>query len=512
MKTQNMKKGLSFLAAVLCVGLVQTQAQSSFDGYALYNKSNQNTAYLIDKDGNIAHSWSCAESCNYAVKLKDDGNILRGATVSGASFSGGAVGGLIQELDASANVVWEYLYSDADHCAHHDFCPLPNGNVILGAWESKTAAECTQAGVNGASSDHWPTHFIELQPDGAGSATIIWEWHIWDHMIQDFDVSKDNYGVVADHPELMDINAISPSGGGPGPGGSSGDWYHVNGISHNEALDQLVFTSRTASEFFIIDHSTTAAEAASHSGGNSGMGGDFIYRWGNPSNYGAAGTQIIPAACHDPRWIPAGRPYAGYIQFWNNEGVSSSTSAVDLILAPESGSNYTLSAGSAYAPTTYTKRHITLDNSTGQSASDRMSNGNIFVAVSGGYMYEVDSNDNLVWQYNASPAKAFRYECDHPGIAALLGSNPCGLASSVDELTNADIVAYPNPSNGIVSFKGMELSNQYEMTVYDSFGKFILSSKNENSINLENAAPGIYMVNIVLDGSKLISKKITIVK
>ena len=123
-------------------------------------------------------------------------------------------------------------------------------------------------------------------------------------MIQDFDSSKDNFGVVADNPELMDINAISGGGGpgpGPGPGGGGGDWFHVNGINYNAELDQIVFTSRFASEFYIIDHSTTTAEAAGHTGGNSGMGGDFIYRWGNPSNYGTPGTQTIPGPVHDPR-------------------------------------------------------------------------------------------------------------------------------------------------------------------------------------------------------------------
>jgi hypothetical protein len=50
----------------------------SFDGYALYNLQNNNTAYLIDENGDIAHSWSCNVSCNYSVLLKENGNIVRG--------------------------------------------------------------------------------------------------------------------------------------------------------------------------------------------------------------------------------------------------------------------------------------------------------------------------------------------------------------------------------------------------------------------------------------------------
>src|SRR5207248_2769403 len=42
------------------------------------------------------------------------------------------------------------------------------------------------------------------QPPHGGE--IVWEWHAWDHLIQEFDPQKANYGVVADHPERVDIN------------------------------------------------------------------------------------------------------------------------------------------------------------------------------------------------------------------------------------------------------------------------------------------------------------------
>ena len=30
----------------------------------------------------------------------------------------------------------------------------------------------------------------------ATEALPVWEWHAWDHLVQDLDASKDNFGVV----------------------------------------------------------------------------------------------------------------------------------------------------------------------------------------------------------------------------------------------------------------------------------------------------------------------------
>ena len=59
----------------------------------------------------------------------------------------------------------------------------------------------------------------------------------------------------------------------------------VNSVDYNEAFDQIILSSHNFNEIWVIDHSTTTAQAASHSGGNSGMGGDLLYRWGNPRAY-----------------------------------------------------------------------------------------------------------------------------------------------------------------------------------------------------------------------------------
>lgn len=489
-----MKKHLTILVLVVLSAFTSNVFAQDFNGFTLYNNQNSATAYLLDEDGEIAHSWSCNVNANYALFLKDDGNLIRQGVVSGAQLDGAAAGGIIQELDKDANIVWEFTYSTADYRSHHDFAVMPNGNVLLVAWEVKTATEMTAAGYN-SSTEKWPTHIIEVQQNGTGGE-IVWEWHMWDHLIQDTDQSKPNYGVIADHPELMDINVPTSTGGRPGRGG---DWFHVNGIDYNADLDQIVFSSRLLSEIMIIDHSTTTAEAAGHSGGNAGKGGDILFRYGNPSNYGSTGTQVIAGACHDARWIKDdGRPNGGYIQFFNNVGGTGGSSVVDAINPLRDGYNYTFTDGS-YSPTSHDWRHECLDDADGQSASDRLSNGNIFVALSKNYMYEVTESGTVVWQYNDGPPKAFRYECEHDGIKTLL-DNPCEV-SSVEGLSENAITLYPNPTNGKLFFEGLNETANFK--VIDVLGQEVINIENANTIDVSSLSKGNYMVEISIDNQIL---------
>ena len=78
---------------------------------------------------------------------------------------------------------------------HHDIEPMPNGNILIIAWERKSVEETLAAGrepelvaVNGL----WPLHIIEVSPVRPTGSEIVWEWHVWDHLIQDFDRTKAN--------------------------------------------------------------------------------------------------------------------------------------------------------------------------------------------------------------------------------------------------------------------------------------------------------------------------------
>src|SRR5205823_7110527 len=147
------------------------------------------------------------------------------------------------------------------------------------------------------------------KPTGKTTGEVVWEWLIWDHLIQDHDSSKANYGDVAKHPERIDLNFGEGEGLAPlfaqkdgldklrsigyvrSPPGRNQPynpgWTHLNSVAYNPELDQIVLSALGFSEVWIIDHSTTTAEAAGHSGGRRGKGGGLLYRWGNPRAYRA---------------------------------------------------------------------------------------------------------------------------------------------------------------------------------------------------------------------------------
>ncbi|MFC1573215.1 aryl-sulfate sulfotransferase, partial [Candidatus Eisenbacteria bacterium] len=282
-------------------------AQEPYEGETLVSPMTTTTTHLIDMDGASHKTWHGADRPASMAYLLADGSILRPCRHPEGAFMGAAAGGRVQRIDADDTVVWDYLFSTDDYQQHHDIEPMPNGNVLVVAWERKTNVEAIAAGRQGISGEMWPTLIAEIEPVGATSGTVVWEWHAWDHLIQDADPIKPGYGVIADHPELIDINygSLPPTGG---------DWLHINAIDYDPVYDQIIFCSRPFGEIFVIDHSTTSEEVAGHTGGSSGMGGDILYRWGNPQAYdrGSSGDQYFFAP-HGATWINSYMPGAGNI-------------------------------------------------------------------------------------------------------------------------------------------------------------------------------------------------------
>ena len=145
------------------------------------------------------------------------------------------------------------------------------------------------------------------------------------------------------------------SGPNQGRPNTNADWTHFNAVAYNPDLDQIVVSVHAFSEFWIIDHSTTTAEAASHKGGRSGKGGDLLYRWGNPRAY-RNGSKIDQRlfSQHNAHWIPPGLPGEGHMLVFNNGSgrPGGDSSSVDEIVLPvDSQGQYTRDRRGPYGPT-----------------------------------------------------------------------------------------------------------------------------------------------------------------
>ncbi|MCB0689489.1 MAG: aryl-sulfate sulfotransferase, partial [Saprospiraceae bacterium] len=302
------------------VGVLQAQPLEYTSGYDLLYPNNQADIFLIDQCGRLVHRWQDDPSWRpgNVAYLLENGQLVRAKRYFAAIndpiwFSGG--GEMVELVDWSGNVLWQFYQNDSLKRLHHDIQPLPNGHVLLVSWELKTGEEALLQGRDPASlleNRLFPDYILEVSPDSGDS--VLWEWHAWDHLIQDFDETKPNYGVIAEHPELIDLNFDTREG--------IPDWLHINSIDYHPQLDQIMLSVLGFDEIWIIDHSTTSEEAAGHVGGRSGQGGDLLYRWGNPMAYqqGDVSDQMLFGQ-HDAHWVDdlAGTdPFYGQIAVFDN--------------------------------------------------------------------------------------------------------------------------------------------------------------------------------------------------
>jgi hypothetical protein len=436
-------------------------------GYTLIAPMTSTKTYLIDMEGRVVHTWDCGTTPSLSAYLLENGHLLRpGALPMNQQTLGGpGAGGRIQEFDWDGELVWEFKLANERQMPHHDITRMPNGNVLLIAWDKRTKDEAIAAGrrPNGLGDSLMPDCILEVKPTGKTTGEIVWEWHVWDHLVQDFDKSLPNYGRVAAHPELVDLNYgdqafnqmmarpddadrlrslgyvggppqnrppqgqnnapapgqnngpppgqnNGPPGGGPqgrGPGGPQPDWTHFNAVSYNADLDQIMISVHAFSEIWIIDHGTTQAEAAGHIGGKRGKGGDLLYRWGNPRAY-RSGTNADQKlfAQHNAHWIPAGLPGAGHVLVFNNgmgrpDGMYSSVD--EIVLPLKADGTYERKSG-AYLPKEAAWSYVAPNKSDlfsmMISGAHRLDNGNTLICSGmNGILMEVTPSEELVWKY-----------------------------------------------------------------------------------------------------------------
>ncbi len=356
---------------------------------------------LLDTNSRVVKTISgLSGATGYSSHMVPGGDIWRTVTTQNSTFRGGGIHGRIQKIDYNGKLLFDYTISSNSQCAHHDICPMPNGNVLVIVYELKTAAEVTAKG--GPNQVRYTEKLVELKPTGLNTADIVWQWDLWDHLCQTTNPSLPNYvSSTLANSHLLDINYLN----------NKTDWVHMNGVDYNPELDQIALSSHFLNEMWVIDHSLSKEDTKKNTGGKYGVGGGFLYRWGNPATYGATGQTIFKVV-HDAHWVPKGRPRAGYLAAVNNQGVSNNQTAIDYYKPSWDGTKYVRTQGSAFQPASYEFRHTASGYTSNMGSCQELPNGNLLVCLAtAAKVYEVDSTGRQLWQYQGMMPipQAFRY-------------------------------------------------------------------------------------------------------
>lgn len=432
----------------------------AFDGLTIIQPLRSKDVHLVDMDGKVVHTWKTAYSPGAWLHLLPNGNMLKsGHKEDKARFHGGGIGGVIQEIDWDGKVVWEFELATDDRRLHHDIEPLPNGNLLVIAWEYHSKEDAIAHGRDPEKAEEvglWPDEIVELKPAKTRGAEIVWTWRAWDHLVQDRDPAKPNYGKLSAFPGRIDINAdhryekkeetpeekkkredleaqmkklgytgdagdppppppgAAPKDGKPGdpnkpkePPKPSGDFMHTNAVDYLPVEDLIAFSSPHLCELYVIDHSTTTKEAAGDAGGRRGHGGELLWRWGNPQNYGmGTGADQKSFSQHDPSWIAGTRVGELRLLFFNNGGKRPGgkdfSSVEELVLPYVEGQGFIREPKSAFGPAepvwSYSDPGKFLSEFI--SGAQRLPNGDTLICEGkAGRVFEVTKDGKVVWDY-----------------------------------------------------------------------------------------------------------------
>lgn len=512
------------------MGLLQYDPNYA-DGYILFSPQANTSTYLIDRCGLEVKQWSSAYTPGLMALLQPDGSLLRTANTSNAIFAAGGRGGRIERFDWNGNLTWAYDLSTDSLCQHHDLCVMPNGNLLVSLWDRRDSVDAVQHGKNPAlaNAEIWSERLLELEPIGTDSAAVVWEWRLWDHLVQDRDNALPGFAVVAEHPELVDINFFQ------GPP-ISFDWIHMNSIRYNADLDQVLVSSHSLDELWVIDHGTTTAEAAGHTGGARGHGGDLLYRWGNARSYdlGVLADQQLFGQ-HNATWLPAGHPYAGSILVFNN-GLGrpgADYSSVDIITPPSDGNgNYTFTPGQAYGPAAaaWTWSMPTPTDLFAQNISgvQPVADGYLITDGPRGQAIQIDAAGDVQWSYinpvsqngpmmqgaTAQGNTVFRYAYYPPDFDGFIGVNlvpgdeielnPMApslcLLSGLEEPQTNTFELFPNPASDAITIRLEAGEGPSTLALLDALGReqgrYAVNAEGAATLALDGLQAGPYVVAV----------------
>ena len=508
------------------------------EGYILTSAYGGAKTVLIDSTGQVVHEWDHTTLSEnerlggYSCYLTPEGNLLRSAIVPENQVIPEMAPrqGILQELDPEGNIVWRYELAEDLYMLHHDMKIMPNGHVLAVSFVARTLPQMKETGVDtnlvngmiGARKFILSEKIIEIDPKADGGPQIVWEWHVYNHIIPGEE--------AAEHPELFSgkiSNALF----------YTYQWMHLNGLDYNPDQDLILFSSRVFSELYIIDHSTTTEEAAGHTGGKRGKGGDILYRWGKPANYQVYNWSGKTLDClHSVNWIPKGYVGEGDIVFFHNNSMQQKSEVIEIKPPMDENGNFSMTEGQAFGPLQPEWIYAPDQNffSAQMSSAFCLPNGNkigqLAYPSNGGFdisgnsrVVEIDrETKEVVWEYEFdikgeavtsdnpqkyNPAKIMYYDNDYPGILHLLG-----LTGTKNPERGASVAVSEKRASVTSRFDNVLFSNcsGCEISIHTLQGREIRSLRpqtNQFTFDKSTLPAGSYIFKI--HGMQPVSKMVT---
>jgi len=512
------------------IGTVLLDDDRVLDGYSLFTPNKQSTTFLIDNCGRVINEWIDNPMAGIGADqyLLEDGSLLISKfdsnITTAPSIGIGGAGGIIEIRSWDNELKWRYIIRDSLQIQHHDIHIMPNGNILALVLDRYFFNDIVAMGFDTtlySQTELWPDKIVEID---TASNKIVWEWRAWDHLIQDVDPSKSNYGNISDNPNRININYQEFSFGRQ-------DWMHSNSIDYNEELDQILFSVRNFQEIWIIDHSVTTEEAATSTGGNSGKGGDLLFRWGNDSAFDN-GTKESRTFFyqHDASWLDESfhqdSEYYNMISVYNNF-VNSEYSIGAILDVNYDNSEYEF-VDSTYLPLDLYRTVSHPDTAKQRSAAasnfQLLPNGNFLIhAARQGRSMEITDDEIPVWEYvipmrngvsveqgailDISDNFTFssrRYSADFIGFVdkdltpkGIIELDPSDQFCNPLEITNTEInqiFTHPNPAHDYIILA--EKFVGFPLQIYDANGTVRINVDKVIStlIDVSNLPKGIYFL------------------
>ncbi len=469
------KKYVSCVYPGLLLALfMQMYAQDAMEGYTLYPSGKNCYLYLgEEKINTYVSTYSCMAG---AYLLRDSSVLFPGKNPAGLTAT--ITGGQFQIIAWDGELIWDFQYACSTYCPKYDCVPVYYTDDPK---EIPNVLTICEESVDGVRYDK----LTELKRTGKTTGEVVWEWHVLDHTTSNTNES----------PELFDAGDLLT---------------HINSLGYIQELKQVVIGVSYYNEIMVLDKSTTTEEAVGHTGGDHGKGGDILYRWGKPSNYGCTGNEYLDKF-HGANGIPLVFPGTTTPMPGGGNLLLLFNNASDIIeLEPPKNPDGTFfrESGKAFGPDEPILVYNGNDFNQHQGSCQRLPNGNTFISNWNGDLFEVTESGDEVFRINAKANKAWRYPLTYFDDATSVKENKGNSNPSLD------VHIHNNTLTEMVQISFENVEKKAEVKIYSLNGRELFSrivDRNNIYWNAGRQSSGVYIGKVV-SGDKSVKMLIQVIK